>query len=588
MPFEGLVEVGGAVGTSFEAQAINVSSAGMSLRTAYLPEAGQPLTCRFDTEGGTVLASGEVAWRKDMGRGGEFGVHFTDIDDESATALATLVGDPPGTGGATSAKADGAEADDAPGAAPLAPPCGAKVRLHIEGLGSPMRARVREARGNGLIVGSELGFLRVGKSLELEDAGTGGRRSAEVDRVDVEMDGETKIPQLIVGLRFEGGAAEERISGGDAAPRTAAAGPSKVLPAEDVEVEEFRRASGGFKSTLARGAARVGPAMTAFAKRAGTTLSLLASRSRSKAETDGVPARRTTAPAPGGGLHTSGRRVVRGESTRDTESEFALPKTGLDRRKLAVGGAIGVAVILAAVAMRKPSTPPVTAETAPAASNVAAAAAPGATDPTASPGTAPLAAGPGAPGAPVGVGPLAPAPMSPMVMPPATISPAAPMASSVDDPENESREGGRKAKKLHVAPFSNGTVAHGNVLRLKMDGPIERIQGASQPTGFTVVLPNRKSLEAAGPLAARDGRIASIRVSNDPRGAELAVAFKDGVPNYIVRAKGDTLEMVLAPAGTLADAEAKARTKAQGATKHGRHASKHGAPGHAAGHHTKR
>src|SRR5580658_2499469 len=62
MPFDGLVEVGAALGPSFEAQAVNVSEEGIQLRTAYLPELGQPLTCRFDAAEGSVLAAGEVAW----------------------------------------------------------------------------------------------------------------------------------------------------------------------------------------------------------------------------------------------------------------------------------------------------------------------------------------------------------------------------------------------------------------------------------------------------------------------------------------------------------------------------------------------
>src|SRR6516162_10523424 len=48
IPFDALVEVGGAKGQPFEAQAVNVSEEGMQLRTAYLPELGQPITCRFD------------------------------------------------------------------------------------------------------------------------------------------------------------------------------------------------------------------------------------------------------------------------------------------------------------------------------------------------------------------------------------------------------------------------------------------------------------------------------------------------------------------------------------------------------------
>ena len=81
IPFEALVEVGGALGPSFEAQAVNISEEGMQLRTAYLPEQGQPLTCRFDAgPGQSVLASGEVIWTEQAGKGGEFGIRFTDMD----------------------------------------------------------------------------------------------------------------------------------------------------------------------------------------------------------------------------------------------------------------------------------------------------------------------------------------------------------------------------------------------------------------------------------------------------------------------------------------------------------------------------
>ena len=48
---------------------------------------------------------------------------------------------------------------------------------------------------------------------------------------------------------------------------------------------------------------------------------------------------------------------------------------------------------------------------------------------------------------------------------------------------------------------------------------------------------------------AKDPRIAAIRISNETGGAELSVTFKDGVPNYQVKAHGDTLEMHLAKPG---------------------------------------
>ena len=96
MPFDALVEVGGALGPSFEAQAINVSEEGMHVRTAYLPEQGQPLTCRFDggPGGQSVLASGEVVWSEGVERGGEFGIRFTDMDAESVESLKRICGLP--------------------------------------------------------------------------------------------------------------------------------------------------------------------------------------------------------------------------------------------------------------------------------------------------------------------------------------------------------------------------------------------------------------------------------------------------------------------------------------------------------------
>ena len=183
--FDAMVEVGSAGGPSFEARAVDVSEDGMHLRTTFLPEIGQPLTCRFETgPESSVLASGEVVWRQEEGDGGEFGVRFTDLDNDSAGALAKLALTPI----PQEKKVESS---------------GTKVRLHIDGLGSPMRARVKGASKKELTVGSELGFLQVGKELELEDAASGAKRPARIDRVDVEIDPETKIPQLVVSLKYE-------------------------------------------------------------------------------------------------------------------------------------------------------------------------------------------------------------------------------------------------------------------------------------------------------------------------------------------------------------------------------------------------
>ena len=187
-----LVEVCGNVPgiPVFEAESIDVSPHGMHLRTAYLPEQGAPLVCRFESDGREIVVEGMVAWRREGGRGGEFGVKFTALDSRSVDALRNLCG--------LDAAAPKAEA-------PIGEP-GARVRLHIDGLGSPMKARVKAGGSSKVQVGSSLEFLKVGKRLELEDLDIGARRSAEIDGVSVIVDPSTQVPQLVVALRFEGSA----------------------------------------------------------------------------------------------------------------------------------------------------------------------------------------------------------------------------------------------------------------------------------------------------------------------------------------------------------------------------------------------
>jgi hypothetical protein len=532
-PFEGLVEVGGALGPSFEAQAVNVSEDGMMLRTAYLPEAGQPLTCRFDAgSGGSVLASGEVVWTQAADKGGEFAIRFTDMDPESVDALKRVCGLPPAPG------------EPAPVAS------GAKVRLHIEGLASPMRAKIKDSRSTDVRVGSDLGFLQVGKPLELEDAASGTKRPACIDRVEVEIDPASHVPQLVVTLRYaEAGAST------DPEPVKAASRPSK---ADDLAAVE--EASAQMKGAVARNIARIGPAMEKLASRAKTTIALLAARAAKREEDPAVP-RRTTAPAPGGGLHATGKRVIRGETPSTTDEAPPARRVKLTKRNAAIASAVMIAAILGAIAIKKthheaPADGTATASPEGSAGALAATEAPVTSPPPgANPETVPAAP------QPLATNPFPPAP------PPSTPAAAADPIASSDDSDGEPSHP-EHHKHAHVTPFGNGPVHHGNILRLKMDGPIEAIEGAQQPTGFTVKVPGHKSLEAAGPLASRDSRIAAIKVENAGAGAELTVAFKDGVPNYQVRAAGDSLVIALAPAGDLDKTVARKDGKGEASSKH--------------------
>jgi PilZ domain-containing protein len=507
MPFDALVEVGGALGPTFEAQAVNVSEDGIQLRTAYLPEEGQTLTCRFDAgPGHNVLASGQVVWAQGGEEGGEFAVRFTDVDAESVEALKGICG--------------------VQGDCPVQ--AGSKVRLHIDGLASPMRAKIKDAQASAVTVGSDLGFLQVGRPLELEDAQSGQKRPANIDRVDVVVDPTSHIPQLVVTLRYSDGLAGRGIDPMRIAmaPEMRAPSPQPVAPPEELsnEAAMIAQMKGGF----ARGMAAVGPALSRIAQRAKTTAVLLAKRP-SKSWEDGAAAKRTTAPAPGGGLHASGRRVVRGEAAPSSaDLQAAAPRAPLHKNRTVLAGAVLVVAVAGALALKK-----------------------GRHEPAEASAPAPVAAV--AP--PVAPAPAAPEPSSP----PAPVLAAAPAPAPVaaaDETADKSEK-----KHLRVTPFSNGPVHHGNILRLKMDAPLEAIEGAQQPTGFTVKLPGRKSLEAAAPLAARDSRIASIKISNDSAGAELTVVFKDGVPNYRVSAKGDNLIIALAAPGAVDATDAKPDAK---------------------------
>jgi PilZ domain len=521
LPFDGLVEVGGALGPSFEAQAVNVSEDGMHLRTAYLPEQGQPLTCRFDAgQGQSVLVSGEVVWSQGAEKGGEFGVRFTDMDAESVDALKRICGVP-------------SESEAKP------VPSGSKVRLHIDGLASPMRAKVRDARATAVTVGSDLGFLQVGRPLELEDAQSGKKRPASIDRVEVAVDPASHVPQLIVTLRYSDVSAPVPAENATAG-RGWAPAPSAASGADDLAAVE--EASAKMKGALARNLTRVGPAIERLAERARTMATLLAQRR----DQDRSPVRRTTAPPPGGALHATGRRVVRGDEGNPSVADATEMKAGTTKRKAMIATAVMLAAVVGAIAIKKSHHD--------AASDAAGPAGSGATATEAAP-PAPAAA-----------------PAAPMPAEPPSPQSAGPSALAADDSDPSSRA---HKKHLHVAPFGNGPVHHGNVLRLKMDSPIEAIEGAQQPTGFTVKIPGRKAVEAAAPLAARDSRIAAIKVANEGAGAELSVTFKDGVPNYQVSARGDTLVIALAPVGTLDETMAKKDEKG-GKSKHAKHEKKKG------------
>jgi hypothetical protein len=622
-----LVEVCGNVPgiPVFEAESIDVSARGMHLKTAYLPETGAPLVCRFENDGGEIVVEGVVAWRREGSRGGEFGVQFTALDSRSVDALRELCG---GSGKPEPREAIGGEP-------------GARVRLHIDGLGSPMKARVRNGNSGKVQVGSNLEFLKVGRRLEIEDMDLGARRGAQIDGVSVIVDPSTQIPQLLVALRYEG--SDDDTPSPTVAPAerkeqpevqalripaeavTMAAAPARSVPppkpakpsssaspsantaspaGDDTQADpnddepvlrgrvatlasnaEVHAKAAGEKlaaasSTAARGAAR-------WFKGAAEKIAELGKNRGAKA------VRRTTSPAPNGGVTTEKPRLRSQSAPGAASSEApAKPRRLKQRTAVAIGVVSVIGIAGAAMALRSPSAPPPGASAAAAASAMA-------TIDSLAPAEGAVPGGGVTADVPLfGSRPLSttePAPLGPA--PTAGGDEQAELAeakaslrsSSADDEEFAEEKPTRADRAAHeraeakardssasnseaspedVAPWGRGRMHLPTIHRLRLDGPGAAIQGAAEPTGFTIVIPDRKVMEAAGGIAKRDPRIARVRATNIGAGAQVSFRFKDGVPGYRVRLRRDYIEfLVSAPtkseeiAGKLPEAKKPAKSE---------------------------
>ena len=599
VPVQALVEicgrdVGGA--PAFEAESVDVSGRGMHLRTAYLPEIGAPLVCRFESGGQEIVVEGAVAWRNELDRGGEFGIKFTALDSGSVEALKQLCGM-----NAPASAAPGA-GDESQGPAGT----GLRVRLHIDGLGSPMKACVKAGGQRQVQVASNLEFLKVGRHLEIEDVGAGERRGAQIDAVDVVIDPQTRVPQLVVALRYDGASddtpepsvidsedgEERRAVGADLGGFTAAAastdddGPEGEL----VDAEEMQEEAAAMRGKVANMAVEAGVAakkggamfakfggaaalgMGRFFKGAGAKVMEL------KQKRQGDAPRRTTAAAPSGVMSQMGRKLRPQSGAAEAEPvETTLDPAAKKRRvkKIAAASALGVLLLtVGVIAMKKPAAPPGAEANKEPAASIAVAAKPNdvtAVDeqgnPVADKPTADKMAAPGATGANADVPLFGPTPMATMEPAPlgapgsadeggeeggegkgAEAKEKAAAAAAVEDQvfgeKDESADDGEE-KGGDAAPWGNGKLHEPVVHRLRLDKAGTKIQGAVNATGFTVMLPGVKVMEAPDGIMQRDSRIARVKTKNGSSGAEISFQFKDGIPGYKVRLKKDSVEFLI-------------------------------------------
>ncbi|MCC6526817.1 MAG: PilZ domain-containing protein [Polyangiaceae bacterium] len=614
MPLEALVEVGAGRGGGFEADAVDVSVDGIRLRTAHMPAIGEKLVCRFDGLGGEVIAEGEVIWRRDEARGGEFGLRFERVDKKGAALLRALsaVGE-----GAADAKID------VEGALP-----GSRVRLHIQGLGSPMRARVREVASGEVLIGSNLEFLKVGRGVELEDVEQGATRQAHIEHVTVDIDKETAIPQLVVALRYDGegergedqttapyrvaavravaapkdGAEREKTpeptvidaprqrslsARADQSSRSALDEPPATLqtPLEAVAAEGPEDGDGAAEDVSRPGfsplragrklADRIGPTLANATRGTKSALGKILdavrrkrvehAQARDERARSRAP-RRTTAPPPSGALRSDGKRLFRERDREPSDAAIEAPivPPRRDKKRLVFGVVLGILAVVSIYAFA--STLGKRAPDDPAAVKMAAEGAV----------TANAAAGaPGAGGVPTAKVPLfGETPLS--TTEPAPPPPPAAGGAELGEEGGTVDDGGDAASAALQKEWGVGNVTSPTVLKIKMDGEISGLTGTEGQNGFTLRIPGRQSTSSAVGLQKKDKRLDSVTVTNYPDRCEVTVTFKGDVPSFLAKAVGKRLDIELgsekskkAATGdkTKAKSSAKKKTKTEAAKK---------------------
>lgn len=170
----------------FAADVLNVSSGGISMRAACLPDIGSTLMCRFrcmpsNTE---VTAKGEVVWAHlDGMESGEFGLAFVDLDPKTEWLIEEMVaeqavwsGDPAKDGGARVAT------------------------LELEGSPEPIEARITHSEGSQAVFEQELDLLSLGRGVRAHSPGS-DTLPGSIAAVELRMVG--AVPMLAVTVAFD-------------------------------------------------------------------------------------------------------------------------------------------------------------------------------------------------------------------------------------------------------------------------------------------------------------------------------------------------------------------------------------------------
>jgi len=605
-PFHAPVGLGAYDATdAINADAIDLSVGGMSVRSPLLPEVGVQLEFRFMLEDGKPINTrGEVVWTHDEGsRSGAFGVKFLAMPGEARASLSRSL--EPAAKSPSSAET--------------------KVRLHLDSMDAPFRAKLRERLPGAVVVGHELSFLKLGGKVTVE--GSKDNEAGVISAVDVEIDPATQNPRLILTIDLDGGAPARamRVASVAKAPVTAAlidaarvsippveaapaVAPAKAVEAAPVEPEKTRPEPAEVAASAvdtarseqepvrakpstvmlppapppsaidsssdddedfdddapagppwmqrgvsaARGAWE-GTVRLATPVAAGVVKGVGALRARLKRSNDGA-----VVEAPRSGLRPQHSALLATES--DPDGSIARKR---NRRVVMYAGAAAVLTVLiiaVAIAGGPSATTPhpqvaVTADPAPVA-ELAPPPAPVAVQEMANEESAPPGAEPRMIAA---GGNNLPADLQGAALSAnqvdgtqAVVVRSRPRAAAVVPAVTPARPvAARPVAAVTVASarpavMGNASVRVGTRLALRMDGPVASITGAgARGNTISMVIPGRRSLDLAASLARLDSRIVNAGVINRAAGAELTLRFREAAPPFFAHARGNTLEVVL-------------------------------------------
>jgi len=222
---------------SFEADGVNLSKGGLSMRAACLPDPGSRLSLRFRCEpsGRLVSAQGEVVWAHlDGEHRGEFGLAFVDLDAQTEWLIEEMIAEH----GAGRAQGEGPDSDEE----------GPRVaQLELEGSSEPIAARVVRAEGDHVVFEQRLDLLKLGRGVRAYGEGEQAHAGA-IAAVELRMVG--NVPMLAVTVAFDAadgstprGTLEHDTEPDLAAPAAAAAAAADAAGAHpSPTLVEFQRA----------------------------------------------------------------------------------------------------------------------------------------------------------------------------------------------------------------------------------------------------------------------------------------------------------------------------------------------------------